>query len=350
MEKVTLQSLSRLSQGMVWQFWVVAGGLAAAQCARLGWPFELASHFLGHALIALAALAPALLIAGRWRYAVAALGLAILVLVQMRTPLEDPWRFGPLAGAPFVRVVQYNTATQTKNEAQVEPWLRTHCTEHDVVVIQEATARTVDMAESLRADCYPHQVQAPRPHAFGMVVLSRHPLTEIQEIPISGPRFDTFMLRVQVTLPGEPLTLYSGYKASQPDRQVTLPSEPLTLYALHTVPPMGRSLQAQRDAELAAAARTIAADAAPRTVFVGDWNTTPYSPAFWDLLSASGLLHQAGGILQNPTWPAWLPHFMHLPIDHVLHSPDLVILERTVGPALGSDHHALIVTLGLKET
>jgi endonuclease/exonuclease/phosphatase (EEP) superfamily protein YafD len=36
-------------------------------------------------------------------------------------------------------------------------------------------------------------------------------------------------------------------------------------------------------------------------------------------------------------------------IDHLLHSPDLVTLDRRLGPRLGSDHAPLIVRLALTD-
>jgi endonuclease/exonuclease/phosphatase (EEP) superfamily protein YafD len=46
----------------------------------------------------------------------------------------------------------------------------------------------------------------------------------------------------------------------------------------------------------------------------------------------------------QPTWPAGQPWFA-IPIDHLLHSDQLTTVERSTGPANGSDHRPIEVTL-----
>ena len=44
------------------------------------------------------------------------------------------------------------------------------------------------------------------------------------------------------------------------------------------------------------------------------------------------------------TWRRRDPVFS-LPLDHILHGPGLEAIDRWIGPALGSDHRAVVVTL-----
>ena len=46
------------------------------------------------------------------------------------------------------------------------------------------------------------------------------------------------------------------------------------------------------------------------------------------------------------TWPAFLPMPARIPIDHVMTGSGLRVVERTVGPDLGSDHRPVIATIG----
>lgn len=65
---------------------------------------------------------------------------------------------------------------------------------------------------------------------------------------------------------------------------------------------------------------------------------------FRRLLARSGLIDTLRGRGYQPTWPG---HFVPLwiPLDHCLVSPDLTVLDRRVGPHVGSDHRPVIVDL-----
>jgi endonuclease/exonuclease/phosphatase (EEP) superfamily protein YafD len=77
---------------------------------------------------------------------------------------------------------------------------------------------------------------------------------------------------------------------------------------------------------------------------VGDLNVTPWSPTFRDLLQAPGLVDTARGRGLRGTWPVCLPG-MRIPIDHCLVSGDLQVLDRQVGPGVGSDHFPVMADL-----
>ena len=92
-------------------------------------------------------------------------------------------------------------------------------------------------------------------------------------------------------------------------------------------------------------------------LIVGDFNATPYSPRFRALLGKSGLS------LAGPRWPwpwSWpaggaLAVFSRalagvvpgIPIDHVAVSGRFALSRHRYGPALGTDHHPIVVNLVL---
>lgn len=81
-------------------------------------------------------------------------------------------------------------------------------------------------------------------------------------------------------------------------------------------------------------------------IIAGDLNTTPWSPHFRQLIRQTKLRDSQKGFGLQPSWPAWAP-WLGIPIDHVLLSQRLHILQRKVGPDVGSDHLPVFVELSV---
>ncbi|MGB0563050.1 MAG: endonuclease/exonuclease/phosphatase family protein [Spirulinaceae cyanobacterium] len=118
--------------------------------------------------------------------------------------------------------------------------------------------------------------------------------------------------------------------------------EPITLLGLHTTRPRSADTAAFQQAEFATAAAWLQHQ--PHAIVLGDFNATPWSRPFQDLLNTSGLMDSLPGWGWQGSWPAGLPPLMRLPIDHCLHDPMIQVRSRRMGPAIGSDHLPLIVT------
>jgi endonuclease/exonuclease/phosphatase (EEP) superfamily protein YafD len=80
-------------------------------------------------------------------------------------------------------------------------------------------------------------------------------------------------------------------------------------------------------------------------LIVGDFNATPFNNNFRHFVQRMDLLEpqQKAGLL--PSWPSTLPSLLRLPIDHILHSPDLTVSEQRLLPNTGSDHLPLYTVL-----
>jgi len=81
-------------------------------------------------------------------------------------------------------------------------------------------------------------------------------------------------------------------------------------------------------------------------ILIGDINTTPWSSRLRRLLRDGNMKNSSNGYGVQPTWPAWLPRFLGLPIDHCIVSQEVDIFQRRTGPPLGSDHLPLIIEIG----
>lgn len=80
-------------------------------------------------------------------------------------------------------------------------------------------------------------------------------------------------------------------------------------------------------------------------VMIGDFNSTPWSGRFRQLMQDSQLLNSQQGFGLQPTWNAhWLP-MLRIAIDHCLHSRSLTVQNRAIGANVGSDHFPLLVEL-----
>ena len=86
--------------------------------------------------------------------------------------------------------------------------------------------------------------------------------------------------------------------------------------------------------------------ARPPILLCGDLNLTPWSPVFWRFLRRSGLADSSRGFGVQPSWPVGKP-WMSVPLDHCLVSPEITILDRRLGPAIGSDHYPVWVDFTL---
>jgi endonuclease/exonuclease/phosphatase (EEP) superfamily protein YafD len=83
-------------------------------------------------------------------------------------------------------------------------------------------------------------------------------------------------------------------------------------------------------------------------VVIGDFNSTPWSNRFKRLLAQGKLKNSQPGYGLQPTWPAMLPPFAMIPIDHCIHSDGIQIASRSIGSQSGGDHLPLHISFGLK--
>jgi endonuclease/exonuclease/phosphatase (EEP) superfamily protein YafD len=81
-------------------------------------------------------------------------------------------------------------------------------------------------------------------------------------------------------------------------------------------------------------------------IVAGDFNTSPWSPHFRELLAEAGLRNAAEGHGWIATWPSWFWP-ARVPIDHVLVGGRLGAASLERGPHIGSDHYPVVADLRL---
>lgn len=298
---------------------ILAGGAAAGTAAGLAgewhWGLELFSHFPVQYALGAALGAAALLAIGARRWALVAA--VVMVFDVARAGALSCGSPAPVAAdGPRIRIVSFNANHANEAHERVGRWLGK--ARPDIIVLLEATPELARVATAALPAYRVIDHAAPGP--FGIVVLSR--------LPVMRSR-----LRTPVS-------------ERQPSLEVILRlgEHELALLALHPPPPISALLAAQRDAALADAADWARQRTGLRVV-AGDFNATPWSPVFRNAVSRSGLIDSTRGFGIQPTFPR-APWPLAIPIDHLLHSPDLTVLSRATGPYLGSDHRLLDVILG----
>ncbi len=122
---------------------------------------------------------------------------------------------------------------------------------------------------------------------------------------------------------------------------------PLTVYTTHLISPTTpRDAQARNQA-LIQLAQEIHSAKEPG-VLIGDMNISPWSPYFYDLLRTSGLKDSRYGFGIQASWPTYVPPFL-IPLDHCLVHPSIQVLDRRVGPNIGSDHYPVLIKLAVPD-
>lgn len=218
-------------------------------------------------------------------------------------------------------IVQYNRKYTLSGHEGLKDFIRLE--DPDVIVVQEAVHTHASALNELK-DEYPHQILEPRPNAFGMIVLSKHPFLEKNVIPFQRMAIDNFLLHFTV----QP----NGF-------------DPISIYTLHPTPPIYPLHQKQRNSELVITSQAAGEDKTANVIMMGDWNMTPFSPHFRSVLKNGKLKNQHTALYPLLTWPAFFPvPALQIPIDHILHKGNIELIEKRRGHPMRSDHYPVIAT------
>lgn len=280
------------------------GRLWSSSSNTIVWLLDLAAHW--QFLYALGWLGLCVICAARtWRWLLLA-PLALLPLFSTSMPLQ---RVDD--GKPALIVAAANVNLANRDPAPLVAWLRAQPA--DVVMLSELTPAYADALARQLGDDYPHREFAPDDSPFGIGLLSRTPLTDVElHASADGIPFLTAMIR-------------SG-------------NVPIRVVAVHPMPPIAPYWHGERDALL----RMLAQQAGRTpTVVAGDLNATPWS------IAMIGATHD--GLFRAthhaPTWPVRGRGVVGIPIDHVLATMHWRQAGSSRGPDIGSDHYPVRATL-----
>lgn len=305
--------------------WLAAAGLVLATVfallARTWWMFDLFSHFRLQYVIAALALGVLALALRAWPAAAVLLVVALVHGWAMRDLwLADSAQAGE-AGTPL-RLASANVLRSNPTPQAVAEWVR--AADADLVMLVEAQTEDWRAALGEIAELYPHRAPAGWRDGAPVLLFSRRPILE--ESTTRPPMGRRPYLTAEVAVDGHSVTVVGVHPASPSPRDATD--------------------SRRRNLELDYIAHGI--QAVDRPVLVaGDFNTTPWSPHFRDLLDAANLRLAAAGHGYVATWPrsVWPAR---IPIDHVLVKGPVAVADFTRGPSIGSDHFPVIADLRVR--
>jgi endonuclease/exonuclease/phosphatase (EEP) superfamily protein YafD len=282
----------------------------AAFFGRWSWVLDFLANFRVQYAVTLVLMA-AILFLARWPKsgAVALLGAAVngvvilpLFLGEGRTiPPEEP-----------LRVMSFNLLSTNQQFGEVVGYIRE--VDPDIIFLHEAS-RPWEVALEGAGLGYEITRSRSQDLIFGTLVLSR---------------------------PGDAVLSF-GFTIGGA-RAVEVVHDGVAVLGVHPVAPTTAEGSALRNAQLDFAADWSSQQNGPHLV-TGDFNSTPWSYPFRRLLADTDLINSQRGFGIQPTFPADNSFVIRVPIDHLVHSPELVVADRRRGPRLGSDHFPLVVEL-----
>lgn len=283
---------------------------------------------------------PALIVHFRWQMAAAALVLVVAAevsrskvgrLVALACLTINAWPLLPYlpmdnsaaAGATSLRLLSLNLRDDWTDPQAFAALIAAE--NPDIIALTELRGDMTPLLAAL-GDRYPHRLVQPRVSPLDVALYSRWPI-------------DVGAIDRKV---GDWLPVL--------DARLCRPAGCLTFVGVHAALPFGdfKPLQ-QQQFDLTLEKAWGGAKRGDAVVVMGDLNTTPWSKSFQRLIAPEQYFLQDGSQGHGVATTFWsrFPLF-GLPIDHVLISPNVKILDRRVGPDVGSDHLPLIADIGLK--
>ena len=288
----------------------------AAFFGRWSWFLDVAANFRVQYAAVLTLLAVWLL-AARWTRT----GSVVLVGALVNAAVVAPRYLGgppeAAGGGETIRIMSFNLLASNESFGEVINYIRQE--DPDIAFLHEAS-RPWELA--IEAADLEYEVTRSRSEEliFGTLVLSR---------------------------PGDPVTSY-GFTTGGA-RAVEVVHDGVAVLGIHPLAPTTSRRSALRNAQIDFAAAWSASQEGPNVV-TGDFNATPWSYPFRKLLAETDLVNSQRGFGISATFPAtgglW-SLLLRVPIDHLVHTPDLVVVDRRLGPPLGSDHFPLVVDLAV---
>ncbi|MEQ9266917.1 MAG: endonuclease/exonuclease/phosphatase family protein [Balneolaceae bacterium] len=170
---------------------------------------------------------------------------------------------------------------------------------------------------------YPYKLMIPRSDNFGIGLISKVPLVDVQNIGFSNTGIPSILVSLL-----------------HDDKE-------LKIIGTHPLPPVGEQYFSSRNAQFEALNDFIK-NQESEVLLIGDLNSTVFSPNFKILTKDIGLIDSRLGYGLFTSWNAqW--SLISVAIDHAFVTNGIEVINRGVGKEIGSDHLPITIEIGWKE-
>jgi endonuclease/exonuclease/phosphatase (EEP) superfamily protein YafD len=198
----------------------------------------------------------------------------------------------------------------------------------DLVMLVEVSPTMMEQITTSLESEFPARFRSP---GGGLGVLSKLPLKSAQ-----GENF-------------------AGSDATNLVASIEYHQREIKIIGTHPMVPKGWDLFNYRNQHLQAIS-TYIKGTQESAILLGDFNLTPWSPYYRQLVQTTGLHNTRMGFGILPTWtrssscaelPNWLIPILNIPIDHIFVTRDLQVVRTYTGENGNSDHAPIISELAM---
>ena len=185
----------------------------------------------------------------------------------------------------------------------------------DIVQFQELSPQMQDKIKTLRS-IFPYSAGLNKPKGpFDSLILSKHPLTNTKVGDNHVVITNLILNEAKISIVG--IHLFTGESKKNFNN------------ALQQISYL----------------KTIVSNTNKNLILLGDLNMSSTSKRFAKFLKETNLYTYTSYKNITSTWPAFMPNFLGIQIDHILFSNNFKMVDKKTSNSFGSDHRPLIVEL-----
>lgn len=191
----------------------------------------------------------------------------------------------------------------------------------DLFVVYELTLRWKNEINEITTQ-YPYKKTIIREDFFGIGIYSKIPLTTVKNKYFN-----------ELEIP----SIIADFNYN---------NKPITIIGTHPQPPDSYSGYKSRNAHYENMNKFVK-QSKKNIIITGDYNCTSFSANLSRLTKGTNLVDTRIGFGMQNTWNA-KSFIFSIPIDHCFVTDSFDVIDRKVGPYIGSDHYPIIIELNIK--